>query len=42
MEGVDWTDVGKDRDKWRQVFVHAVTNFGFHEIRGVSWLVGDL
>jgi len=42
MEGVNWIDVGEDRDRWWLAVVNAVTNLGFHEIRGVSGLVDDL
>jgi hypothetical protein len=33
--GIDWMELVQNRDRWR-VLVSAVTNFGFHEMWGIS------
>jgi hypothetical protein len=33
-----WIDMAQDRDRWRAV----VNAFGFHKMRGISWLAEDL
>jgi hypothetical protein len=30
-DGVDWIDMGQDRDQWRTL-VNMVLNFGFHKM----------
>jgi hypothetical protein len=34
MEGIVWTDLAKDRDRWRGV-VNAVMNYRFYRMRGM-------
>jgi hypothetical protein len=41
MGDMDWIDFAEGNDRWRAV-VNTVMNFGFHKIRGVYWLAGDL
>jgi hypothetical protein len=32
---MDWIDLAQDREKWRAA-VHAIMNFGFHKMLGIS------
>jgi hypothetical protein len=36
-EDMDWIDLAEDRNRW-QALVNMVINFGFHKMRGISWL----
>jgi hypothetical protein len=40
-DGLDWTDVTEERDRWRAV-VDNVMNFGFQEMRGISGIADEL
>jgi hypothetical protein len=33
----DWKELAQDRDGWRAL-MSTVKTFGFHKIRGISWL----
>jgi hypothetical protein len=35
--GKDRIDLPQDRDRWREL-LNVVWTFGFHKIRGISWL----
>jgi hypothetical protein len=39
-EGVDWTNLAQDRDKWGAI-VNAVEKFGFYKMRGISVLAEE-
>ena len=36
-EGMDWIDLGQDREKWRAV-INAVMTLVCQQMRGISWL----
>jgi hypothetical protein len=36
----DWMGLAQDRERWRAL-VSKVVNFGFHQMRGISWLAAD-
>ena len=37
---MDWVWLAQDTDRWRRL-VSAVMNFGFREMRGISWLAAN-
>jgi hypothetical protein len=39
--GIDWIDLVHDRDMWRAL-VYTMMNFGFHKMRGISWVAQDI
>jgi hypothetical protein len=38
---MDWIDLAQDRDKCLAV-VNTVRTFGFHKMRGISWVAWDV
>ena len=40
-EGMDWIDLAKDRERCPGLVI-AVMKFGFHKIRGISWVAEKL
>jgi len=38
-EGVDWTDLNRDMDKW-QAFMNTVINL--QEVGGIPWIAEDI
>jgi hypothetical protein len=38
---MDWIYVAQDRDRWR-VLVNAVMNLRVLQMRGISWVAGDM
>jgi len=38
--GGDWMELAQGRDRW-WALVNTVMNFGFHKVRGISWLAAE-
>jgi hypothetical protein len=34
----DWMELAQDRDRWRALVSTVKKTFGFHKMRGISWL----
>jgi hypothetical protein len=39
---MDWIDLVQDMDRWRALVNAVKETFGFHQMRGISWLAEEL